>query len=162
MFMLSYFLLWAIVILLSLILVTILRRSKPKPLALDLDDLGLSYGTTVPNLKLQTVTNKTIELLHPKRSGTVVVVLSTDCGACTNVYSALESYMSKYSDIPVITLIEGNKPDILAKMSHLNIEVPTIQLTPEYIDFLKLAYFLLPILFHLVVKLLLKVAFQLA
>ncbi|MEX3624949.1 hypothetical protein [Viridibacillus arvi] len=142
MFFYSYIILWILVTALTLSTIVIIRKITPAKPRLEMDDEGLGRGSTVPIIKFKSLSKKTVNLIEPTKSGTLVIYLSINCSACSNVLAYLSTYIKTHNDVSVVVFMRGeNEREILQKTGDLINYVPIILLTDEYIESFKISLF---------------------
>ena len=132
MFIYSYIVLWIIISFLTFSTIIVIRRITPARPRLEMDDVGLDIGVKVPITKFKSLVNKSVELITPNKSGTVVVFLSINCGACSNVIANLTNFIQQHSNLSVVVFMRGNdENEIFMKLGNLTPDIPVIKLTDE-------------------------------
>ena len=142
MFLYSYILLWILVIALTLSMIVIIRRITPSKPRLDMDDVGLEIGTKAPIQKFKAISRDKVDLIMPNKSGTVVLYLSVNCSACTNVLSYLSTFIKIHNDLSVVVFMQGeNESEIIQKAGNLIDIIPFIRVTDDYLENFKVTLY---------------------
>ncbi|KAA0564624.1 redoxin domain-containing protein [Bacillus sp. CH30_1T] len=135
MFLAAFVILWVLVISNTIINIFFLKKFKPKPLTLDLQDRGVDIGKSFSNLDLHTIEGKEVNLKTKQHyKGTILVFLSVQCGVCTTIYPEIKKFTSQNKNTRVITLIRGSEQEIEELIKKYNIDTPTVRLTETLME----------------------------
>ncbi|WP_339250832.1 hypothetical protein NSQ43_13000 [Sporosarcina sp. FSL W8-0480] len=142
MFFYSYTILWIIIIILSLSVLILFKKLAPPKPSLDMEELGLDKGMKTPITNLNGLKKENVNLLEPKKIGTVLIYLSVNCGACANVLRDISNYVTDHTNLSVVIFMKGeNEREIINKVGDLNNQIPIIFLTEEHIGLFKISLF---------------------
>lgn len=133
-FVASYVVLWAVVILLALIVTDLSRRLQPQKKSLGRQDHGLPFGSSFPQLRLSAVTGENVELIQPRGQGTVVVFASASCRPCHGLLQVLVAFQNKRPGLRIVTLVLGSEEEIREIAERYGLRMPVALLTHEHLE----------------------------
>lgn len=150
MFNLSYYILWILVIFLSISVIVIIKRITPGTPSLDMNDAGLDEGLKVPLEVFQSVSNKTVNIISRNKEGIVLLFLSVNCNACSILLKDLNNFAKSHSKLSIVVFMNAeNENDIINKVGNMLENIPVVKLTDYYLEQFKVpaypfSYFLTP------------------
>ncbi|MED1287521.1 thioredoxin family protein [Bacillus mycoides] len=148
-FLSSYLFLWLIVIALSITIIGLLKRLKPKAPSLPLQDQGLNIGTIFPKFEFESLNNRLVNINPSNKKGSIIIFTASTCNGCMAIYPALEPFLKKNPNISITLMMVGELQSIKEKIDQFNINIPVISPTEKEMEEMRVslspfAYFLSP------------------
>ncbi|PED88328.1 hypothetical protein COL64_30520 [Bacillus toyonensis] len=145
----SYLLLWLIVIVLSITIIDLLKKLKPKAPSLPLQDQGLNIGTIFPKFEFLSLNKGMLNINPSNMKGSIIIFTASTCNGCMAIYPALEPFLKKNPNISVTLMMVGEPQSIQEKLEQFNINIPVISPTEKEMEDMRVslspfAYFLSP------------------
>jgi len=143
-FEISYIFLWVFVIILSIFVLKLLRKEEtaqsmpgsghPNAPDFDIKNNGLPIFSPFPDLQLKAITD--IDTSSKKKYELSVVLLSsTSCMPCKNMYSLLPDIANKWSDVQFISYIWGySETDVSQVVQEHQLKPPVYILDEQGIE----------------------------
>ncbi|WP_028594299.1 redoxin domain-containing protein [Paenibacillus assamensis] len=157
-FIISYVMLWAIVLVQSYFMVQAARAAKKARETPVLSpeetisrimrgDHGVSKGRLFPQLQFETVQHGRIDLANNSKKGAIIAFASTSCEQCKLIYPIIKQFDQERQDISIMMLIDGPFNQVAAAIEKYDIPVPVTQITKEDMARLETGFF--PFVYYL-------------
>lgn len=148
-FMISYIVLWIMVLFLCVVALDYLKRYRPRKRQLALQDVGIPIGSQMPKLQVDDLAGSPVPLTAAGKKGSVVLFSSVSCGACKPLYPVLQPYQMRHPDLEVVVLMIGEPDEVQATKEKYRLSVAVASTTAdEFAEFqinsFPFAYYLSP------------------
>ena len=148
-FMISYIVLWILVLFLCVVALDYLKRYRPRRRQLPLQDMGIPIGSPMPKLQVDDLAGTSVPLTAGGKKGSVVLFSSVSCAACKTLYPVLQPYQTRHPEVDVVVLMIGEPEEVQATKEKYGLSVPVASTTAdEFAEFqintFPFAYYLSP------------------
>lgn len=123
-FLVSYVVLWGIVMVLSFVALDYLRRNRPRQKKLGLQEQGTAVGKRPEKLELTGSDGQKVALDAGKRMGTVLLFTAKNCSACQTLYPVLEPFAKKYPQVEIVMAAIGSVEEARATAEKHGLSFP--------------------------------------